>query len=101
MLLPGSGFAGPVAVGCAVVAAGSAVAVAARRPIGRGVRALCSKLLGGRFGGEAKLDELQAEMAQRLAAEHRVIADAVHSPAVEQPEETAAALLAFLDTAGR
>jgi len=45
--------------------------------------------------------ELQAEMARRLDAEHRVIADAVHSPAVEQPEATAAALLEFLRTARR
>lgn len=39
---------------------------------------------------------LQTEMAQRLAAQHHVIPDAVHSPAVEQPAATAAALIAFL-----
>jgi pimeloyl-ACP methyl ester carboxylesterase len=38
---------------------------------------------------------VQAEMAQRLTARQAVIADAVHSPAVEQPEATAAVLLAF------
>jgi pimeloyl-ACP methyl ester carboxylesterase len=34
-------------------------------------------------------------MAQRLGAMHAVVADAVHSPAVEQPEATAKAVLAF------
>ena len=34
-------------------------------------------------------------MAQRLGAAHEVVAGAVHSPAVEQPEATAKALLAF------
>jgi pimeloyl-ACP methyl ester carboxylesterase len=38
----------------------------------------------------------QTEMAGRLGATHAVVADAVHSPAVEQPEATAKALLAFL-----
>ena len=38
---------------------------------------------------------LQAEMAQRLGAAYAVIPDAVHSPAVENPGATAAALLAF------
>ena len=35
-------------------------------------------------------------MARRLDALHAVIPDAVHSPAVEQPDATAKALLAFL-----
>jgi pimeloyl-ACP methyl ester carboxylesterase len=34
-------------------------------------------------------------MAQRLGAAYAVVPDAVHSPAVEQPEATAKALLAF------
>ena len=38
---------------------------------------------------------VQADMAQRLGAAHEVVAGAVHSPAVEQPEATAKALLAF------
>ena len=38
---------------------------------------------------------LQGDMAQRLGAAHEVVAGAVHSPAVEQPEATAKALLAF------
>ncbi len=38
---------------------------------------------------------VQADMADRLGAAHAVVADAVHSPAVEQPEATAKALLAF------
>ena len=38
----------------------------------------------------------QTDMAQRLGAAHAVVADAVHSPAVEQPEATVKALLAFL-----
>ena len=38
----------------------------------------------------------QADMAVGLGATHAVVADAVHSPAVEQPEATAKALLAFL-----
>ncbi len=37
----------------------------------------------------------QADMAERLGAAHAVVADAVHSPAVEQPEATAKAQLAF------
>ena len=37
----------------------------------------------------------QGEMAQRLGAEHVVIADAVHSPNAESPAATSAALLAF------
>ena len=38
---------------------------------------------------------LQADMAERLGAAYAVIPDALHSPAVEQPEATAKALLAF------
>jgi pimeloyl-ACP methyl ester carboxylesterase len=34
-------------------------------------------------------------MARRLGARHEVIADAVHSPAVEAPEDTVAALSRF------
>jgi pimeloyl-ACP methyl ester carboxylesterase len=37
----------------------------------------------------------QADMAERLGAAYAVVPDAVHSPAVEQPEATAKALLAF------
>ena len=43
---------------------------------------------------------LQAEMAVRLDAVHAVIEGAAHSPAVEQPDATAAALLAFLTRPG-
>ena len=43
---------------------------------------------------------VQADMAERLGATHAVVADAVHSPAVEQPEATAKALLAFLPEPG-
>jgi pimeloyl-ACP methyl ester carboxylesterase len=39
---------------------------------------------------------LQADMAERLGAAYAVVPDAVHSPAVEQPEATAKALLSFL-----
>ena len=39
---------------------------------------------------------LQAEMARRLGATHVVVEDAAHSPAVEQPEATVRALLAWL-----
>lgn len=38
---------------------------------------------------------LQAEMAERLGAAYEVVPGARHSPAVEQPEATAKALLAF------
>jgi len=38
---------------------------------------------------------LQEQMARRLAAAHRVVPDARHSPAVEHPEATARELLAF------
>jgi pimeloyl-ACP methyl ester carboxylesterase len=38
---------------------------------------------------------VQTDMARRLGAAHAVVPDAVHSPAVEQPEATAKALLAF------
>ena len=38
---------------------------------------------------------LQREMAERLGAAYAVVPDAAHSPAVEQPEATAKALLAF------
>ena len=38
---------------------------------------------------------VQADMAERLGAVHAVVPDAVHSPAVEQPEATAKAMLAF------
>ena len=44
---------------------------------------------------DAWLPALQADMAQRLAAQHGVVPDAAHSPAVEQPGATADALLAF------
>jgi pimeloyl-ACP methyl ester carboxylesterase len=39
---------------------------------------------------------VQADMAERLGAAYAVVPDAVHSPAVEQPEATAKALLSFL-----
>ena len=38
---------------------------------------------------------LQADMARRLGARHAVIADAAHSPAVEQPDTTVAVLHEF------
>ena len=38
---------------------------------------------------------LQRDMAERLGAAYAVVPDAAHSPAVEQPEATAKALLAF------
>ena len=40
---------------------------------------------------------LQAEMAVRLGATHAVVPDAAHSPAVENPEATLKALLAFYE----
>jgi pimeloyl-ACP methyl ester carboxylesterase len=40
---------------------------------------------------------LQAEMAARLGAEHVVVPDAQHSPAVENADATAKALLAFYE----
>ncbi len=39
---------------------------------------------------------VQADMAERLGAAYAVVPDAVHSPAVENPEATAKELLAFL-----
>jgi pimeloyl-ACP methyl ester carboxylesterase len=45
---------------------------------------------------DAWAPQLQAEMAQRLGADHVVVPDAAHSPAVENPEPTAKALLDFL-----
>lgn len=39
--------------------------------------------------------QVQAEMAERLAATYRVIQAAAHSPAVENPPATAAALIEF------
>ncbi len=44
---------------------------------------------------DAWLPALQAEMAVRLGAEHVVVPDAQHSPAVENAEATVKALLAF------
>jgi pimeloyl-ACP methyl ester carboxylesterase len=44
--------------------------------------------------------ETQAEMAARLGAEVAVIPAAVHSPAAEQPEATAAALVSFWRSVG-
>lgn len=46
---------------------------------------------------DAWLPALQADMARRLAAAHVVVPDALHSPAVENPEATAKALLAFYE----
>ncbi len=46
-------------------------------------------------GDDAWPPEAQAEMARRLGAELAVIADAAHSPAVENPAAIARALLAF------
>ncbi len=43
---------------------------------------------------------VQADMAERLGAAYAVVPDAVHSPAVEQPEATGKALLAFLPEPG-
>jgi pimeloyl-ACP methyl ester carboxylesterase len=44
---------------------------------------------------DAWLPAVQAEMARRLAAEYVVLDAAAHSPAVEDPDATAAALLQF------
>jgi pimeloyl-ACP methyl ester carboxylesterase len=44
---------------------------------------------------DAWLPDLQADMAVRLGAQHAVIPDALHSPATENAEATAKALLAF------
>jgi pimeloyl-ACP methyl ester carboxylesterase len=46
---------------------------------------------------DAWTPELQTEMATRLGASHAVIPDALHSPAVENAEATAKALLAFYE----
>ncbi|MEU0565938.1 alpha/beta hydrolase [Nonomuraea sp. NPDC005983] len=43
--------------------------------------------------------EVQSEMAARLGAEFMVLPGAAHSPAVEAPETTAAALVGFWNTA--
>jgi pimeloyl-ACP methyl ester carboxylesterase len=45
--------------------------------------------------------ELQAEMAERLGAHRVAIPGAAHSPAAEQPEQTAAALTGFWASAER
>ena len=44
---------------------------------------------------DAWLPHVQAEMAERLGAKHVVLPDALHSPAVENPTATVAALLDF------
>jgi pimeloyl-ACP methyl ester carboxylesterase len=46
-------------------------------------------------GDDAWRPAVQADMAQRLGADHVVLPDALHSPAVENPAATAAALAAF------
>lgn len=46
---------------------------------------------------DAWLPEVQEQMALRLGADHRVVAGALHSPAVEQPAATLVALRAFWD----
>ena len=46
-------------------------------------------------GDDAWPPEVQREMAGRLGAAYEVIPDALHSPAAENPEGTAKALLAF------
>ncbi|MEX2290624.1 MAG: alpha/beta hydrolase [Mycobacteriales bacterium] len=46
---------------------------------------------------DAWLPALQAEMAARLGAEHVVVPDALHSPAMENADATAKALLAFYE----
>jgi pimeloyl-ACP methyl ester carboxylesterase len=43
---------------------------------------------------------VQAEMAGRLGARHVVVRDAMHSPAVENPGDTADAMNAFFDEVG-
>lgn len=48
-------------------------------------------------GDDAWTPAVQAEMAGRLGARRVVVADAAHSPAVENPPATVAALLAFWD----
>lgn len=53
------------------------------------------KLVLHGFRDDAWPPAVQADMALQLAAMHVVIADAAHSPAVENPAETAWALLSF------
>lgn len=74
VLRPGSGFAGPLGIGLAVAVAGTLAVGAGRAPIGRALRALANKLIGGRFGGEAKLDEMQDEMARLFQDPWRLLA---------------------------
>jgi pimeloyl-ACP methyl ester carboxylesterase len=47
-------------------------------------------------GDDAWPPAVQADMAERLGAEHVVLPGAQHSPAVENPDATAEALVAFL-----
>jgi pimeloyl-ACP methyl ester carboxylesterase len=46
-------------------------------------------------GDDAWIPAIQADMAQRLGAAYVVLPDALHSPAAETPDATAAALLDF------
>lgn len=46
-------------------------------------------------GDDAWSPQVQTEMAQRLGAKHVVIPDAMHSPALDNPDATVAALLDF------
>ena len=48
-------------------------------------------------GDDAWTPALQAEMAVRLGATHAVVPGAAHSPAVENPDDTLTALLAYYD----
>ncbi len=48
-------------------------------------------------GDDAWPPAVQAEMAGRLSAPYAVVGDALHSPAAENPERTAAVLLDFWD----
>lgn len=48
-------------------------------------------------GDDAWPPDVQADMARRLDAPHVLVPDAMHSPAMENPAATAAAIVRFLD----
>ncbi|MBC7800502.1 MAG: flippase-like domain-containing protein [Gemmatimonadaceae bacterium] len=74
LLRPGSPLVTPVAVGLVLVTVGMFAAVRYRGPIGRALRGLGQKLLGGWFRGHGALGQLEAELVRLYGSPARLLA---------------------------
>jgi len=79
LLQPGSPYAVPVGAGLLVVAVAIGAGLRGRIAIGRGLRVIGERLLGGWFGGQAGLDRMGDDLTRLFADPRRlVLGSALH-----------------------